>query len=1629
MNSQNSEETKTPMVPPGFEMKNDVENEEKHGKNETSKKSEKEEKNVDESNQVMQNPVTIATVENKDELKALESAVESLEQQSKKSSEEFEDYEKVELLDCNVGAGDQESKNVLSEEKDVESESKTVQFAVRETKNSETAESIQSDAVNVQMNKNDGDKPKIVTFEEMFAETELENVQHDSINTKDSGANQQNVESPPAAVEIMVSKADHKSPEPRELDAFNVQKPRIAKLEEMFVPTAEEKNVENESKTVQFAVTKTKNSETDQQNAEPIESVNVQMDENVGEKPKIVTLEEMFDETESEKVQHDVIDTKDSGADQQNLKSMITSVKDNDSEAKSDKQREFDVVNVQKTEIYNVDPHAVTVASNVEHFKVISKTKSVDKEQSNNEADKIQQEEKSIIKNESNEIKEFLDTVLMIVNTESGDKDKSKVPQDKVVEEESIPKNAKFEMGQKVQCETAIVDSKVHNKSESDKIEVFAAKVDVEKKKESIQPKIVQEGKDQSLKSDIGVDTKDVNSGTDNVLKVSDISLEGDGETKNDGKVAALASDESQTNEQHQIQPAKGLVKSFSKTLINIFSYGNDVTSFNEDVDSESIRDQNVKHENNESSQFYIPNVGKVAAVEEDKKDENIAADKIQVVTKNEVVQNQPIKTFNLFSSENIDAEIERSRLHNDTISQDEEKGHSYSPGFEPEKVNENRQQKGVHVENRVTDEHAEVKENPTEKSSAPMQASETLKDETDKLQQRQQPWNDNNDSWSDVADNVNVGDSASKIGANENIPSNELAILASEPDASENVQPNDSFNLIFDEYFLKFLEIESSNLEVTAIQNFAETIPSDFIVSEDRYPILFKVLFKIKEISNKTIFDESLTVLKKLFWNLDYNKFLVQFWSCEEFKNHENGPIGFSFTEGSSSMVLTGNLPKHERDDAKVNEKAVEAAWSMLLDVEATVTKMLENAFTNKAMNPFYTAVFRKLRCLGEFMIVIDGKNLPIFFYFYYQLFGNSEGNKLITGLTLLVNVCKSHKNENSSALMKPNFVLQEIMPHLICDDEKKEAYMLALKRFFDQPFDLKCEMKWNSESDDFENPAVFFKSFIKNFNRNQKIIDNNVVFGIFEEFKKSLDQSEARIENLEKLDENIEVDWPFVFKIVNLLNIQNFQLKIPESLFMILPDEDMEKFAFFTEEEPSLEKALTAIVELHFVTVDTIPETFYKNLWSSFPPSEKECIDIFASSVIQAYNNLKSTIDVKFGVEFIDFIQQICEVLLEKNVIQQISRTFGTDFEYIKANSYLIVIARTLRAVVEEKIENGNKLPFNSISPFFNSLVNLFSVQSYDLFGKIRNDTRDKFAPWRRGNADCMTDEMSMAINHLLNAIQKDIYFVFDQTFRHTPYFTDVLIYLCKQRSYYGVHHPRLEIILLEKIPTFYEPHGYTRNEQGQYYRNQENRRDDFGQQQAYRGGNNRGGFGYSRGGDNFGHGGYRHEREEDEQQKHQSRDASRGRGNSYRGFGAPDQSGDQNERKSYRQEHGGSSPSRRGYSGFSVGASETNNQNGRGRGGDINVPTNHGISQFNGVNDRPVLGHIVRGRGGDTNVQSYRGFGGDRQSGRGGPPTIRGGGYQGYTAISENAPGNSQNDRQSAQSFSQDDQKDGW
>uniref|UniRef100_A0AC35G1F0 Uncharacterized protein n=1 Tax=Panagrolaimus sp. PS1159 TaxID=55785 RepID=A0AC35G1F0_9BILA len=1090
-----------------------------------------------------------------------------------------------------------------------------------------------------------------------------------------------------------------------------------------------------------------------------------------------------------------------------------------------------------------------------------------------------------------------------------------------------------------VESKIATADHEVDDKTEDS-----ADKPNTDKNEKPILSEMDQEGKD-LLQSDISVDIKEVdvvfdkfqmNESCGNV--VSPLKKDGDSVSKNTSgpqeekggsleifdatteaivkdnhgqKVADIVADESGGNEQNTAESVRGLVKSLSNICCE-----NTVTTPPKDNESKSIQEQIIEQGNNEELEFYIPNVG----INDDEDNENvvadtIGADKVQVNEKSEVLQNQPIQSCNLFSSGNIADEIEKSRSQNETIVQQQNEPQilPYPPGFEPEENIENQ-----HVQQ-------------------PNQQQQQLLDE----------------------DTDYAGDSASTIAENEKAP-------------SLDVQPTESFDSAMDKYFTKFLETDSSHLDVEEIKSFASKVPSGFTVSEDRYPTLFKALFKVKEISNKAVSDGILAVLKKLFCNLDYNKFLVQFWSCDRIKNRKKGPIGFSFT--SATLVLSGNLPRDEREITRINEKAIEAAWSMLLDIDSTVKNMMEHAVTNKAMNPFYTAVFRKLRCLGEYMICIDGKNLPIFFHFYRRSFGDSEGNKLVISLILMANVCKSPKGKTDGSLMKPNFAFHEIMTHLVRDDEKHEKYMLALKQFFSQTDGFELKMEWKSQSADFENPAVFFKSFIKYYNRKQTIVENNNVFFIFKEFENSLTQVEMKIENLEKLDDNLEVDWPFVYKIVDLLGIQKFQHKIPSSLFMILPEEAMGKFSFYSDEEPSLEKALTAIVELHFVTARKIPDALYKNLWAYYSPSDKDMMDIFASSIIAAYNNLKSTIDVKFGLQFTDFLVQICTVCLRPDFVQCITRTYTTDFAFINANSYLIVIVRTLRALVEKQVVNRGKIAFKSFSPFFYSLINLFKSSCTEKFGQIRDDTRGTWSPWRRGSAECMADEMSMAINHLLNVVQKDLYYVFDQTFSHGSSFIDVMIFLCKQRKYYGVNHPKFDVVLLEKIPNFYEPPAPQRTVQGQsnFSRNQENRNDDYGQRQTYQ---NRGGYGY----------------------------APRGRGySSYRVYDEPQQNYDQNGR--YQQQ--------RGYSGFSGSTSENDRQNRnqvgyQGRGNELETPPNNGYSGFSGGasgNDN----QNGRGRdgGGEAEAPPNRGYNGYRQSrGRGGGSRGNGGG--GGTPATETIP----------------------
>uniref|UniRef100_A0A914YE59 Uncharacterized protein n=1 Tax=Panagrolaimus superbus TaxID=310955 RepID=A0A914YE59_9BILA len=130
-----------------------------------------------------------------------------------------------------------------------------------------------------------------------------------------------------------------------------------------------------------------------------------------------------------------------------------------------------------------------------------------------------------------------------------------------------------------------------------------------------------------------------------------------------------------------------------------------------------------------------------------------------------------------------------------------------------------------------------------------------------------------------------------------------------------------------FDHFFITFYETDSSKLDVDAMKKVTEEILKNYVVSEDRYQILFKILFKIKDLQSKAILDQSLEFLQKLFANLDFDKFLLQFWSCDKFKARDLGPIGFSFTEGQHRYDFNGILTKDDSDAVKVKAKAVDVS------------------------------------------------------------------------------------------------------------------------------------------------------------------------------------------------------------------------------------------------------------------------------------------------------------------------------------------------------------------------------------------------------------------------------------------------------------------------------------------------------------------------------------------------------------------------------------------------------------------------------------------------------------------------------------------------------------------------------
>uniref|UniRef100_A0AC35G5X3 Uncharacterized protein n=1 Tax=Panagrolaimus sp. PS1159 TaxID=55785 RepID=A0AC35G5X3_9BILA len=494
----------------------------------------------------------------------------------------------------------------------------------------------------------------------------------------------------------------------------------------------------------------------------------------------------------------------------------------------------------------------------------------------------------------------------------------------------------------------------------------------------------------------------------------------------------------------------------------------------------------------------------------------------------------------------------------------------------------------------------------------------------------------------------------------------NQQASTPATSSSSSSAAANPSFYQTFDEFFKNFLDSEPSQLDDREIRVFTNNVPQSFIVPVDQYHILYKALFKIKEIQDKAIFNDSLALIKKIFHNSDFNKFILGFWNCDEIKNRELGPIGFSFTDGKHKCDFSDVRP-HD-DISSKNVKVLECAWSMILDVEATLEYLINEFVENKPMSVYYAIILRRFSCCGDYKIKLDGKELPIFIYVFRKAHDRAvaSGHLLLTTLSCLNTVTwRPRSGFHCSSLMKPNYALCETMNYLLRDDENQSKYLQNLERLFNPIDKFRCTIEWNStDSTDFDNPTIFLYHFIKYFNRKNPVAMNDTVFYIIECFKKSLHECSGRISNFDLFEEGHEIDWPFAYCILEFLEFRSLKRHIPESIYKSLPENVAEKFISLNEEEPSREKALTGIFELFLLcrTSRGIPDAFYKNLLSNYG-GPKSVIDIVAKCILEAINNLKNSAKIEIDMKFVDFVARVCEYSLDSKLFEQFSGLFEMD------------------------------------------------------------------------------------------------------------------------------------------------------------------------------------------------------------------------------------------------------------------------------------------------------------------------------------------------------------------------------
>uniref|UniRef100_A0A914YFI4 Uncharacterized protein n=1 Tax=Panagrolaimus superbus TaxID=310955 RepID=A0A914YFI4_9BILA len=144
----------------------------------------------------------------------------------------------------------------------------------------------------------------------------------------------------------------------------------------------------------------------------------------------------------------------------------------------------------------------------------------------------------------------------------------------------------------------------------------------------------------------------------------------------------------------------------------------------------------------------------------------------------------------------------------------------------------------------------------------------------------------------------------------------------------------------------------------------------------------------------------------------------------------------------------------------------------------------------------------------------------------------------------------------------------------------------------------------------------------------------------------------------------------------------------------------------------------------------------------------------------------------------------------------------------DLIHQSIHLVIAGRVLRLIVDEKFSNDNKKPsMNDLDAFFQDLFKAFTIKVHNKFGEISTMTHGVWPPWRKGTSPSMSDEISMGINHILNAIQKEAFCIFDIVYGRKDEIIDFLFYLYKQRRYFGFTFSKLDAIIRSTFSSYFE------------------------------------------------------------------------------------------------------------------------------------------------------------------------------------------------------------------------------